>query len=115
MAEGSCMMVSSSGCTCLGCGCVCDDITLVVDNGRIVEARNACQLGVDWFGNGSAPASARVRGRAVTADEAINEAAHILSSASRPLVYLAPDISCEAQAEAIALADLLHGALDSVT
>jgi formylmethanofuran dehydrogenase subunit B len=31
--------------TCTFCGCVCDDIDLVVEDGRIVEANNACVLG----------------------------------------------------------------------
>ena len=30
--------------TCLGCGCACDDITVVVKQDRITEARNACAL-----------------------------------------------------------------------
>src|SRR5207248_11031420 len=33
----------------------------------------------------------------------------------RPLVYLAPDLSCEAQQEAVGIADALGAALDSVT
>ncbi len=37
--------------TCLGCGCACDDITPVVRQNRIVEARNACALGRAWFGD----------------------------------------------------------------
>src|SRR5947208_2006459 len=31
--------------TCLGCGCTCDDITVVVKQDHIAEARNACALG----------------------------------------------------------------------
>ena len=38
--------------TCLGCACLCDDIGLVVEDGRIVEARNACPMGRDWYGVG---------------------------------------------------------------
>jgi len=38
--------------TCLGCGCACDDITVVVKQGRIAETRNACALGAAWFGDG---------------------------------------------------------------
>ena len=102
-------------CTCLGCGCACDDIDVVVDSGRIVEARNACALGLAWFGDGVAPARLRAGGRDVTLDDALDAAAEMLESVRRPLVYLAPDITCEAQREAIALADRVRGALDSVT
>jgi formylmethanofuran dehydrogenase subunit B len=39
----------------------------------------------------------------------------VLREASRPLIYLAPDVSCEAQRAAIAIADALHAAIDTVT
>jgi len=101
--------------TCLGCGCTCDDIDVRIENGHILEAGNACELGRQWFGDGRVPARARVDGRDVAVDDALDAAAALLAAAVRPLVYLAPDISCEAQREAIALADLLHASLDSVT
>jgi formylmethanofuran dehydrogenase subunit B len=106
---------SSAAVTCLGCGCACDDIDLHVEAGRIVEARRACPLGVAWFGDGVVPARARVRGQDATLDDAVAAAATLLASSVRPLVYLAPDISCETQRAAIAVADRLHATLDSVT
>ena len=101
--------------TCLGCGCACDDIEAVTRGGRIVEARNACPLGVEWFGDGVVPQQVSIAGRSVSLDEAVVAAAHMLSRAVSPLVYLAPDVSWETQREAVALADDLGGALDSVT
>ncbi len=101
--------------TCLGCGCTCDDIDVLVRDNRIVEARRACELGVAWFGDGSVPAKAIVEGREVATSEAVDAAAALLTRAARPLVYLAPDVSCEAQRETVALADTLHAMLDSVT
>jgi formylmethanofuran dehydrogenase subunit B len=101
--------------TCLGCGCACDDIRVTVHDGRIVEAENACALGVAWFGDGTAPASARVGDRTVSIDEALDAAAAVLSAARRPLIYLAPGLTCEAQRESAALADLLGGLIDSIT
>jgi formylmethanofuran dehydrogenase subunit B len=56
-----------------------------------------------------------VDGRDVAIDVALDEAARLLSAARRPLIYLAPDLTCEAQREAIALADVLRADLDSVT
>jgi formylmethanofuran dehydrogenase subunit B len=100
---------------CLGCGCACDDIEVVVRDEKVVEARNACSLGLAWFGDGAAPARTRAGGRDVSVDEAIGAAAHLIAGASRPLIYLAPDITCEAQREAIALADMLRAVLDTVT
>ena len=100
--------------TCLGCGCACDDITVVVRQGRIVETTHACPLGVAWFGDGAVPSETRVRGQRSTFDEALNEATTILRAARRALVYLAGDVSCEVHGEAVAIADRLRGAIDSL-
>lgn len=100
--------------TCLGCGCACDDIGVVVKGGRIVEARNACALGSAWFGDGVVPAETLVDGRAASLEQAIAKAAAMLAGAKRPLVYIAGDVSCEAQREAVAIADRLHAAVDSL-
>jgi formylmethanofuran dehydrogenase subunit B len=101
--------------TCLGCGCACDDIQLRIERNRIVEAAHACALGVEWFGDGGAPSRALAGGRDCSVDEALTRAAAVLGNAARPLVYLAPDISCEAQRAAIAIADALRATIDSVT
>ena len=100
--------------TCLGCGCACDDITVVVKQDRIADARNACALGAAWFGDGTMPAETRVNGRTGSLEQALGEAARLLSGATRPLVYLAGDVSCETQREAVAIADRLHAAIDSL-
>jgi len=101
--------------TCLGCGCVCDDIGVVVRDGRIVEARNACNLGVQWFGDGELASKSLVNGRHLPLTEAISAAATSLRDARRPLVYLAPGLSCEAYRAAIAIADMLRARVDSTT
>ena len=101
--------------TCLGCGCACDDIQLSIEANRIRDARNACDLGLRWFGDGAAPSRALAGSRDVSLEEALDTAARTLRGASRPLVLLAPDISCEAQRAAIALADALHASIDGVT
>jgi formylmethanofuran dehydrogenase subunit B len=101
--------------TCLGCGCACDDIGVVVDDVRIRDTPNACPLGIAWFGDGRAPARSYIDGRDVPIDNAVLAAATMLEGSARPLVYLAPGISCETQGEAAAIADLLRARLDSVT
>src|SRR5882762_9719065 len=100
--------------TCLGCGCACDDISVVVTRDRIAEARNACALGAAWFGDWSVPAETRVNGRSASLEQALTEAARLLTGAKRPLVYLAGDVSCETQRESVAIADRLHAAIDSL-
>ena len=100
--------------TCLGCGCACDDIAVVIDGARISEARNACGLGVRWFGDGLLP-GAIAGGSSAAIEDVLREIATLLCSARAPLVYLAPDLTCEAQGAAVAIADQLHAFVDGVT
>jgi formylmethanofuran dehydrogenase subunit B len=100
--------------TCLGCGCACDDIAVVIAGGRITEARNACTLGLRWFGDGSLP-GAVLGARSSAIEDALGEIATTLGSARAPLVYLAPDLTSEAQRAAIAVADQLRAFVDSAT
>jgi formylmethanofuran dehydrogenase subunit B len=101
--------------TCLGCGCTCDDIAVRLDAGRIVETTNACELGVRWFGDGVMPATIRVNGREAALAEALEAMVEALAAARHPLIYLAPEISCEAQREAIALADRMRAVVDTIS
>ena len=105
--------------TCLGCGCACDDIRVVVRDGRIAVAERACPLGAAWFGDGVVPALAHVGGHVgghvAELEAALDRGAALLADAARPLVYVAPALSCEAQRAAVAIADLLAARLDSVT
>ena len=100
--------------TCLGCGCTCDDIAVVIEGGRITEARNACALGLRWFGDGSLPGRV-LGGRSAAIEDALGEIATVLRSARAPLVFLAPDLTSEAQRAAIAVADQLRAFVDSAT
>src|SRR5437879_11822755 len=83
--------------TCLGCGCTCDDITVVVKQDHIAEARNACALGAAWFGDGSLPAETRVNGRAGSLEQALPEGARIINGARHQLVYVAGEQPARAQ------------------
>jgi formylmethanofuran dehydrogenase subunit B len=105
----------SSPAICLGCGCACDDIALRIEGGRIAAAGNACQLGLAWFGDGVVPSRVAIGRQASDLLAAVDAAAQLLVAASRPLVYLCPDLTLEAQRQAIGLADLLRARLDSVT
>ena len=101
--------------TCLGCGCTCDDIEIVVRGRHIVEAGNACSLGQRWYGGATNASSVRDNGREVPLSDGLAAAAMLLTSARRPLVYLAADASCETHREAIALADGLRARVESLT
>ena len=102
--------------TCLGCGCGCDDITVTVREGRIVEASPACPIEQKWLTDGSVPWEILCDGRPTVLEEALSEAASVLSQPKgRVLVYLAPDLTTQAQRVAVGLADLLHATVDSAT
>ena len=104
--------------TCTFCGCVCDDIELHADGDRIVKAKNACSLGDAWFRNHTAEhlyPDALIDDEPATLDAAIEAAAEFLYAADMPLVYGLSNITCEAQREAAALAELVGGVVDSHT
>jgi formylmethanofuran dehydrogenase subunit B len=104
--------------TCTFCGCVCDDIELHADGERVTEAKNACILGKSWFLNHTAERlypDALIDGQPVTVDEAVEAAAEFLHAADMPLVYGLSNVTCEAQREAVALAELVGGVIDSHT
>jgi formylmethanofuran dehydrogenase subunit B len=104
--------------TCTFCGCVCDDIELHADGDRIVKAKNACSLGDAWFKHHTAERlfpDALIDGKPATLDEAVEAAAQYLYRADMPLVYGLSNITCEAQREAVALAELIGGVVDSHT
>ena len=104
--------------TCTFCGCVCDDIELHADKERIVEAKRACILGKAWFFNHTAERlypDALIDGKEATLEEAVEAAADFLDRADMPLVYGLSNITCEAQREAVALAERLGGVVDSHT
>src|SRR2546430_8716983 len=97
--------------TCTFCGCVCDDMELTVEGNHITKAKNACVLGKAWFLNHHVEDRpvATIRGKPVTLDEAVEEAARILASARYPIVYGLSDTTCEAQRVAVAIADRVGG------
>jgi len=104
--------------TCTFCGCVCDDIELHADGVRIVETKRACILGEAWFKNHTAEhlyPDALIDGQPASVDEAVEAAAEYLYNAHMPLVYGLSNVTCETQREAVALAELIGGVIDSHT
>lgn len=104
--------------TCTFCGCVCDDIELHADQERIVETKRACSLGESWFRNHTAERlypDALIDGKPATVEEAVEVAADYLYRADMPLVYGLSNVTCEAQREAVSLAELIGAVIDSHT
>jgi formylmethanofuran dehydrogenase subunit B len=100
------------------CGCVCDDIELHAEGDRVVKAKHACSLGDAWFRNHTAERlfpDALIDGKPAPVDAAVGAAADFLHKADMPLVYGLSNVTCEAQREAVALAELIGGVIDSHT
>jgi formylmethanofuran dehydrogenase subunit B len=104
--------------TCTFCGCVCDDIELHAEGERIVHTKAACSLGASWFKYHTAERlypEALIDGQPATVDEAVEVAADCLYRANLPLVYGLSNVTCEAQREAVSIAELVAGVIDSHT
>jgi formylmethanofuran dehydrogenase subunit B len=104
--------------TCTFCGCVCDDIELHADGEKIVETKRACSLGESWFKNHTAERlypDALIDGQPASVDDAVEAAADHLLNANMPLVYGLSNVTCETQREAVSLAELIGGVIDSHT
>ncbi|MBN9121818.1 MAG: formylmethanofuran dehydrogenase subunit B [Planctomycetes bacterium] len=104
---------TSVGCTV--CGCVCDDLAVAVENGRVTAARGACHLAEPWFlsQNATRPPAATVGDQPAEPEAAFDRAAEILRAARYPLVYGLSRSTTEAQRAAVALTEKLGGTVDT--
>jgi formylmethanofuran dehydrogenase subunit B len=101
---------------CTVCGCVCDDLRVTVDAGRIAAIKPHCPLAETWFlkQNVSSNASpAEVAGKPVEIAAAIAAAAAILRDAKLPLIYGLARSSTPGQRAAVRLADELGAIIDT--
>lgn len=100
---------------CTVCGCVCDDLSLSVEDNRIIAVENACELATPWFlaQNRQPSAMATVNGQPATLEVALDRAAALLAAAQSPLIYGLSRSTTEGQRAAVALADLLGATIDT--
>ena len=100
---------------CTVCACVCDDLTVTVQEGEIVRTERACPLAEPWFQRSwqSTASEVQVQGRSAEFSEAILAAANILRTARSPLFYGLSKSSTEGQRAAVALADRLGATIDT--
>ncbi len=99
---------------CTRCGCVCDDLTLHVQSGRIVAAERACVLGEPWLLGQTTELESPVKidGAPATFDMAVQRAAEILSPSRAPLIYGLSTSSTPGQRAAVQLAETLGATVD---
>jgi formylmethanofuran dehydrogenase subunit B len=97
--------------TCLGCGCLCDDIVAELRDRSLVAAHRACEPGRAWFESTAAEVEAAPRttvdGAAVSDGEALDTAAEILRRSRAPVMCGLTRTATETVREALALADRL--------
>jgi len=104
---------------CPFCGCMCDDLTIVTENNKIIEAKNACKLGAaKIMGHHRIEAPMMRKGKKdefkeVSYEEAIEEAAQILAKSKRPLLYGWASALCEVHKKGILLAEEVGGIIDN--
>jgi formylmethanofuran dehydrogenase subunit B len=100
---------------CTQCGCVCDDLRISVENGRVVEAERACPLAEPWFlAQGTRhPPVATMDGQESPLEAALDRAARILARSQAPLIYGLSRSSTLGQRAAVALADRLGATIDT--
>jgi formylmethanofuran dehydrogenase subunit B len=104
---------------CPFCGCLCDDLTLTIENDRIVAVDNGCTIGNAKFlskGHLSAPIRRTGNGwSTISYDEAIQYSVEILSGADRPLLFGWSGTHGEAQCLGVHMCELISGVIDSTT
>ncbi|HEV2972900.1 MAG TPA: formylmethanofuran dehydrogenase subunit B [Pirellulales bacterium] len=100
---------------CPFCGCVCDDLQVSVTSGRVAAAEGACEIARNWFlaDRRVEPPSCRVRGSAASYEDALGQAAEMLIAARYPLIYGLSRATCDAQAAAVEIAELVRGVIDT--
>lgn len=107
--------------TCPVCGCLCDDIELTVQDGKIVKVKNSCAMSESKFlgydGHRLLKPLVRKNGELVKASfkEATRKAAEILAEAHYPLLYGWSSTSCEATRVGLELAEEVGGVIDNTS
>lgn len=106
--------------TCPVCGCLCDDIELTIENGKVVKVKNGCAMCESKFlgyNNEHRILKPLIRknGRLVetSLEEAIERAARILAEANYPILYGWSSTSCEATRVGLELAEEIGGVIDN--
>ncbi|MDH5462602.1 MAG: molybdopterin-dependent oxidoreductase, partial [Candidatus Bathyarchaeota archaeon] len=108
--------------TCPVCGCLCDDIALTIENGKIVKVKNGCAMCESKFlgyNNEHRILKPLIRKNGklveVSLEEAVNRVAEILAEANYPILYGWSSTSCEATRVGLELAEEVGGVIDNTT
>ncbi|MGY5859459.1 MAG: formylmethanofuran dehydrogenase subunit B [Candidatus Thorarchaeota archaeon] len=102
---------------CTFCGCLCDDIIIEVEDGKIVKNTNGCAISKERFVGRmeNRRFQPTVNGNTVTLEKAVEKAVEIIASSKRLLIYGLSSTENDAQREAIRLAELTGSVIDNTT
>ena len=104
---------------CPFCGCLCDDLDVEVDGQKIIKVQNGCALAESTLTGDNrlpAPISRKSGGwQEIPYEDAIREAAEILTDADRPLLYGWSSTHGEAQSIGVHIAELIGGVIDNTS
>ncbi|MGA9099412.1 MAG: formylmethanofuran dehydrogenase subunit B [Methanotrichaceae archaeon] len=102
---------------CSFCGCLCDDLLVDIEDGKVKRVRHACRLGASKIMGHDRIKVPMIRRDGelteVSYQEAYDCAADILLCAKHPLLYGWASTVCEAQKKGVLLAEEVGGVLDS--
>ena len=102
--------------TCVQCGCLCDDVRLVIEGGRIVDAVSVCEIGrAALVGVNMEPETgpaALVRGKPIDVEAALDEASRILLGARAPVIVGLDQSTNETVGRAVALGDRIGAVVE---
>ena len=114
-------MVTVKAVACPVCGCLCDDIELTIEDGRIVKVKTGCAMCETKFLNYRKhrilKPLVRKNGELVKTSfrKALEKAAKILAEADYPLLYGWSSTSCEAMRVGLELAEEVGGVIDNTS
>ena len=114
-------MTVVTGVSCPVCGCLCDDIEVVVTDNRVISVKNACAIGEAKFLNYAqhrATTPLIKNGNSLieaSLEAAIQRSAEILVNSKYPIIYGWSNASCEAIKKGIALAEDVGGVIDNTS
>lgn len=104
----------SENAVCTFCGCLCDDIPITLEQGRITKVKRCCANGRGIFLDyDPAPQNPKIDGNTVTWNEAISKAVDLLNASDSPLIYGLSSAATAGQRAAISLADKLGAVIDT--
>jgi formylmethanofuran dehydrogenase subunit B len=108
----------SKSLVCTGCGCLCDDLQVELEDEHLVQLENACAKGaalIQSSFNAGRRAKSTIRNRECSLKDAVEQAENLFFKAKNPLVFGLDNSTLEAQALAIELTQKIGGTIDNAS